>query len=329
MPSLSSRLQQLRLTCSKSVQTVAHACDVSRQAVYKWENGQSIPDITHLTKLITVLDTTVEYIVMGTSNIAIPNHSTITEELRIKLDNVHNILGIKRCISSFLNKYGLDKFFYMQKFRGDISEKPYVITITDLSASWTKNYSKKEYATVDPTWEHSFNNVLPIYSNELFDKYCSNDCSITNEFRNNLEKYVPFFVLIPIHGGCCLGTLVVSVSENTEKYRKKLMEHIDSLTLVGHYIYAATHKIQDKHPKTILTAKEIATIALLANGESIDYIAEQLFISKAAVNARIERAKIKLHARNREQLVLFAASRNILPHNIDKMQTINSPYNTY
>ena len=324
MPTLSRRLKHLRLSSTKPVQTIADFCGVSRQAVYKWENGQSIPDIANLIKLVEIFDTSVEYIVLGTTDADITTPSIIAEDLKLNLDNAKRFFDVKKSVSSFLTKCGLDKFFYMQKFRGDISKHPYVFTITDLSSNWIKQYRQREYASIDPAWEYSLSNVSPIYRNELFEQFTPKDCKTTSEFITELEKHVPFFVVIPVHGGCCLGTFVVSTSENSPAARKKLAQHIDSLTLVGHYIYATAHRIQEEknsHPDSTLTPKEIATIALLADGKSIDNIADQLHITKAAVNARVERAKIKLNARNREQLVLFAASRNLLPHNIGGMQT--------
>lgn len=324
MPTLSSRLKHLRLSSTKPVQTIADFCGVSRQAVYKWENGQSIPDIANLVKLVDIFDTSVEYIVLGTADANISHPALITEDLKLNLENTKSFSGIKRCVSTFLKKCGLDKFFYMQKFRGDISKQPYVTTVTDLSSDWIKQYTIEEYASIDPAWNYSLSNVSPIYSNELFEQYAQKSCKATSEFILNLDQHVPYFVVIPIHGGCCLGTFVVSTSENSSAARKKLAHHIDSLTLIGHYVYSAVHRIQEikkNHPDSTLTAKEIATIALLADGKSIDNIADQLHVTKAAVNARVERAKIKLNARNREQLVLFAASRNLLPHNIGGMQT--------
>ena len=44
---------------------LAKAMDVSRQAVSKWENGQSTPDASKIILLCEVLDTDLEYLTTG------------------------------------------------------------------------------------------------------------------------------------------------------------------------------------------------------------------------------------------------------------------------
>jgi transcriptional regulator with XRE-family HTH domain len=63
---------------------LAKAMEISRQAVSKWENGQSTPDATKMIKLAEVLNTDVEYLttgrVAGTSNTATPLPSPEIQE---------------------------------------------------------------------------------------------------------------------------------------------------------------------------------------------------------------------------------------------------------
>lgn len=55
-----------------------------------------------------------------------------------------------------------------------------------------------------------------------------------------------------------------------------------------------------------LTERERELVAWVATGRSNDEIARELFISPATVRTHIGRAMIKLHARDRAQLVVFA-----------------------
>jgi DNA-binding NarL/FixJ family response regulator len=55
-----------------------------------------------------------------------------------------------------------------------------------------------------------------------------------------------------------------------------------------------------------LTNRERETVALVAQGLSNDQIAERLVISPVTAKTHINRAMVKLHARDRAQLVVFA-----------------------
>ncbi|HEX3667694.1 MAG TPA: helix-turn-helix transcriptional regulator, partial [Acidimicrobiia bacterium] len=55
-----------------------------------------------------------------------------------------------------------------------------------------------------------------------------------------------------------------------------------------------------------LTVREREVMALVAEGLSNDEIAERLFVSPATAKTHVSRAMIKLNARDRAQLVVFA-----------------------
>lgn len=63
--SIGERIIELRKEKNLSQGDLAKALDVSRQAVSKWENGQSSPDTVKLILLAEVLDTEVEYLATG------------------------------------------------------------------------------------------------------------------------------------------------------------------------------------------------------------------------------------------------------------------------
>lgn len=60
-----------------------------------------------------------------------------------------------------------------------------------------------------------------------------------------------------------------------------------------------------------LTAREREIVAWVATGRSNDEIAEELVLSPATVRTHVSRAMIKLHARDRAQLVVFAVRSGI------------------
>lgn len=63
--SLGERIGQLRANLGMSQNQLAKAMEVSRQAVSKWENGQSTPDAGKMIRLAQVLETDVEYLTTG------------------------------------------------------------------------------------------------------------------------------------------------------------------------------------------------------------------------------------------------------------------------
>ena len=64
---IGERIIQLRSDCGITQAQLASAMDVSRQAVSKWENGQSVPDAAKMIKLADILNTDIEYLSTGRS----------------------------------------------------------------------------------------------------------------------------------------------------------------------------------------------------------------------------------------------------------------------
>ena len=63
--SVGERILELRKAAGISQLDISHALDISRQAVSKWENDASSPDVMNLIKLADLLDTDVEYLATG------------------------------------------------------------------------------------------------------------------------------------------------------------------------------------------------------------------------------------------------------------------------
>lgn len=66
--SLGERIVELRTACGMSQNQLAKAMEVSRQAVSKWETGQSAPDALNMIRLAEFLDTDIEYLTTGRRN---------------------------------------------------------------------------------------------------------------------------------------------------------------------------------------------------------------------------------------------------------------------
>lgn len=327
MSTIAQRIKELRETKRISVIKLANKIGVSRHSVYKWETGVTSPQKEHLKHLAEIFNTDIDYIISGASKTSAPSHLIDSSKYIERLETANSYSSITTTISDFLKELDLDRFTYNQIFRGDTSNEPEVTIITNIRKDWQIHYRRKKYIEIDPTWNYATTHTAPIFCNELIDLVASTDKDIQVFFKDMRENLAPYFVVIPIHGPCCLATYVVSAKDNTRLSKEKLHNAIESLTHFAHYIYEATHKVAEKkslHHKTSLTKKEISTINYLANGLTIKQIAEKNFITIAAVNARISNAKAKMGAQNCEQLILLAASASILPHNFMKMRTINT-----
>lgn len=68
--SLGERIIELRKLCGLSQYQLAKKMNVSRQAVSKWENDQTVPDAMRMIQLAEVLETDVEYLTTGRRNFA-------------------------------------------------------------------------------------------------------------------------------------------------------------------------------------------------------------------------------------------------------------------
>ena len=63
--SLGERIVELRKLCGLNQNQLAKLMEVSRQAVSKWETGQSAPDALNMIRLAEILETDVEYLTTG------------------------------------------------------------------------------------------------------------------------------------------------------------------------------------------------------------------------------------------------------------------------
>ncbi len=82
---LGERICDLRKQKGYSQEYIAHELDISRQAVYKWENDLSNPDTAHLIKLAEILAVSVEYLATGKQeNLIIDNQYERKPKKRFK-----------------------------------------------------------------------------------------------------------------------------------------------------------------------------------------------------------------------------------------------------
>ncbi len=321
MTYISKHISKLRKDSKISVIALAQMLNISRHSVYKWETGVSTPSIQHLKKLSEIFNTDLETILSGDHPHTKKPQKTELDNFIKKLENAQSFSSLTKIIINFMKSLNLDRFIYNQIFRGDTSNKPLVTILTDIGIDWQIKYAER-YSRIDPTWDYAATHTAPILCDDLIKQVSGSNDRITEFFADMRKNIAPYFVVIPIHGPCCLAAFVISAKDNSKASQDNLHNSISTLTVFGHHIYEATHRVAEKKEishNSSLTQKELSIINHLANGLTIKEIAEKNFITIAAVNARISSAKIKMGANNREQLVLMAASANLLPHSFGRM----------
>lgn len=76
--SIGQRIAELRTGRNMTQNQLAKAMEVSRQAVSKWESGQSVPDAARMIKLAELLNTDIEY--LSTGRVVVPSRPPIVLE---------------------------------------------------------------------------------------------------------------------------------------------------------------------------------------------------------------------------------------------------------
>lgn len=71
---IAERIQQLRKSKGLSQEQLAAQLDVSRQAVSKWESGQSVPELDKIILMSNLFETTTDYLLKGVEPTATPKH---------------------------------------------------------------------------------------------------------------------------------------------------------------------------------------------------------------------------------------------------------------
>lgn len=67
---LAERIQQLRKKKGFSQEELASKVGVSRQAVSKWESGQSTPDLEKMIRMSEIFEVTTDYLLKGTEPVS-------------------------------------------------------------------------------------------------------------------------------------------------------------------------------------------------------------------------------------------------------------------
>ena len=97
--SVGQRISELRSSKNLSQNQLAQLMEVSRQAVSKWENGQSLPDSLNLIKLADILDTDIEYLTTGRQ--VVPSRPPVVIK---SVETVEKIVEVEKPVPQIVEK---------------------------------------------------------------------------------------------------------------------------------------------------------------------------------------------------------------------------------
>ncbi|VTS13180.1 DNA-binding protein [Streptococcus pseudoporcinus] len=100
MNNFAKQLKKYRLEKNYSQDTLADQLFISRQAISKWENGDSTPDLENLVKLAEIFDVTLDQLVRGKEST-----SSLDNENSLENDNLNLLEGREYVINPETGKY--------------------------------------------------------------------------------------------------------------------------------------------------------------------------------------------------------------------------------
>ena len=91
---MGERIYKLRKEKSLSQEQLAETADVSRQAVSKWETGQSVPDAEKIVLLSDIFGTTTDYLLKGTQDNSASHAPRLSANTAAAIGTLLNFLGV-------------------------------------------------------------------------------------------------------------------------------------------------------------------------------------------------------------------------------------------
>lgn len=69
MIQLGEQIKKLRQRDGLSQEELSNRLFISRQAISKWEKGESIPDLDHIIQLSEIFDVSLDYLILAKENL--------------------------------------------------------------------------------------------------------------------------------------------------------------------------------------------------------------------------------------------------------------------
>ncbi|NLB22488.1 MAG: helix-turn-helix transcriptional regulator [Clostridium sp.] len=96
------KLQYLRKTKGISQEELASQLNLSRQAISKWENNSSIPDVENIVKLSNIFDVPTDYLLKSEVEIAKLDIKDDSSQKKLKVNSFESIFIVMGFIGVFI-----------------------------------------------------------------------------------------------------------------------------------------------------------------------------------------------------------------------------------
>lgn len=96
------KLQYLRKTKGISQEELASHLNLSRQAISKWENNSSIPDVENIVKLSNIFDVPTDYLLKSEVEIAKLDIKDDSSQKKLKVNSIGSIFIVMGFIGVFI-----------------------------------------------------------------------------------------------------------------------------------------------------------------------------------------------------------------------------------
>lgn len=125
--SVGERIIELRKAQNISQVQLAKALQISRQAVSKWENDQSLPDTENMIRLADVLDTDIEYLSSGRRSmgrrppVVLETVNTVEVEKRVEVPVIQVVEKIvEKPVVEYVEKPVIKKVYRTKHIRNPL-----------------------------------------------------------------------------------------------------------------------------------------------------------------------------------------------------------------
>ena len=217
-----------------------------------------------------------------------------------------NAAEIEAAMDRFVHMIGFETFAYVAINLPEAQLQRHIRSST-YPQSWVEHYRTNDFASIDPTFPRSNNELLPFrWEGIIADGRVSDRQK--QIFRDAKEFGLRQGVTIPIHGaGAERGLLSVTSDARREEFEKRFLEFRSQL-MFGAYCYHNTMRDFVGTPKrpVKLGAREMEVLVWAARGKTAWETGEILRISERTVNFHLRGAIEKLSAANKRQAVVRA-----------------------